>query len=790
MTPLDNVASLNPPPSFTSEAPLALPKIRPSSTKDTRPKVLSDLPYRRSNASLSSLFASTSTPPSSRPISPSGGSPPAGVLTSSVFSPGTRAGLSPLPIAEGRADEVRNLILRSFVPHIAIRASTDVEDIARGKGFEGGFQEILRPFGEHIQGKVTVRDGIGASRTWDDFGVRFVGLGDGLEDPRVADQRNGDLKPSTGNGVTSLNSLTLKPAALFKGGDIFAIEEVVEKHLSYAETLSNSYVDDYVNYKDPKKPRSNSASPFYTLYLRRLLSGLPLVPHETFSHPIACIIAISSRNPSPIEALRRLYSGTTQGEGPLPAWVNNEYLRYYVLVHDEDRDDIAKSTALFDQMKRHFGLDCHLLRLRTSQCVPTDDDSTRLPTCEWISAAEELAEIQKRERDDEVEDRGPYLLDSDSTSIRTFIREMVVQSIVPFMERCVSSWNDQVASRRRGVSGRLMSLSKRWTGFGSSSRGSSGQGPLGAATGANSNYDSIQGFYRPDTPEATMRKLADYAFMLRDWKLAQSTYELLRTDYNNDKAWKYHAAANEMAAISTLLNPQLMNSKMRSETIDRMLDNAAYSYITRCAAPYCALRCLALGIELLKVRGSSSADDAARWATRVLELRVVGPIGHALFTERVAACFGSKRGVGTGGWGARRRKSALWNVLAAEGWIKLERNLQAEKCLAEADSLHEQLPHGGGQLPFHAMNAFVQDLRHTLSPKNAPDGSTDGAGGSNDDASTLVEIEEESEKLDHRNHRKSLIGAGAAPFGSFDTAPLSPVRTRFEEPSFRDDSFE
>jgi hypothetical protein len=41
-----------------------------------------------------------------------------------------------------------------------------------------------------------------------------------------------------------------------------------------------------------------------------------------------------------------------------------------------------------------------------------------------------------------------------------------------------------------------------------------------------------------------MRKLADFAFMLRDWKLAHSTYDLLRTDFNNDKAWKYHAAAH------------------------------------------------------------------------------------------------------------------------------------------------------------------------------------------------------------------------------------------------------
>lgn len=40
-----------------------------------------------------------------------------------------------------------------------------------------------------------------------------------------------------------------------------------------------------------------------------------------------------------------------------------------------------------------------------------------------------------------------------------------------------------------------------------------------------------------------MRKLADYAFMLRDWKLAHSTYDIVRKDFANDKAWKYAAGA-------------------------------------------------------------------------------------------------------------------------------------------------------------------------------------------------------------------------------------------------------
>ncbi|KAI9821706.1 MAG: hypothetical protein M1827_002287 [Pycnora praestabilis] len=787
MTSPGNAGPLKPPPSLASRASLELSKTRIPHGGQSHLTVAENLPYRRSNPSLSSLFASTSTLPASRSISPNAGASPA---RAAILSPGARTDRSPSPFLDPQPNDPRNLVIRSLVPHVAIQASLDTDQIAKQKGFQGGLQEILRPFGEVVQGRVTVRDSIGASRSWGDFGIRFVGLGDGLEDWRPAGRRSTDSRPHSVNVVSESHPIEQGSPSkgLRTGGNIAHIEEVVGRHLSYAEMLSNNHVADYLNQKEFDNSPSFLTSPFFTLYFRRLLSGLPLTPHETFSHPVACIIAISSRNPSPIEALRQLYSSTNQGSQRLPVWVNNDYLRYYVLIHDEDRDDIVKSTALFEQMKRHFGLHCHLLRLRSSQCVPTDDDSVRMPSSEWISGAEELDEIQTHEGDDGIDDPTPCLFESDTTAIRTFVREMVTQSIIPSMERSATTWNDQVASRRRGIGGRFISLSKRWTGFGSgsSSRGASVSGSPGASSNSNTNYDPVQGFYRPDAPEAIMRKLADFAFMLRDWKLAQSTYELLRTDFNNDKAWKYHAGANEMAAISTLLVPQLMTSKMRSETIDQMLETASYSYITRCAAPYSALRCLALGVELLRVRGGSAADDAARWAMRLLELKIVGPIGHALFTERVATCFWARKGAGSAGWGSRRRKAALWDVLATEAWLGLQRTVQADKCLDNATTLYSKLCHEQPTLPFDGMEAFVEDLRRILEAHAATQRDESGEYSADDEATF---VEEESEKLDHRENRKSLLGVGVAPFNSLDSGPLSPVRTTYGDSAARDGSF-
>ena len=206
-------------------------------------------------------------------------------------------------------------------------------------------------------GKVVVRDSAGASRAWDDFGVRFVELGE-LAEIDIQRQES-DLGASYGQ-----------------------LEELLEHYLDLSTDGSGT--------------GPSQTSLYYKLFLSRILSAHTLTTHETFLHPVACVIAISSSLPAPIDSLRHLYAQTAQGNKTLPGFVNPEYLRYYVLVHDEDQDDFAKSSALFDQMKRHFGLHCHLLRLRSDECLPGDEDSVELPRVDWLSPAEDLGKLQDR----------------------------------------------------------------------------------------------------------------------------------------------------------------------------------------------------------------------------------------------------------------------------------------------------------------------------------------------------------------------------------------------------------
>ena len=312
----------------------------------------------------------------------------------------------------------------------------------------------------------------------------------------------------------------------------------------------------------------------------------------------------------------------------------------------------------------------------------------------------------------DFEDSRLYIHESDATAIKGFLREMVTQSVIPFMEGRVMTWNDQVVSRRRGISGRFMSLSKRFAGFGSTRTTQPGisdnPGPSG------SNYDILKGYYPSETAEGMMRQLADYAFMLRDWKHAYNTYELLRADFSNDKAWMYQAAASEMSVISYLLVPQNIGTKARSETIDQLLDISSYSYLTRCSKPAGAIRCITLAIELLKNRGPSAAEDAANWGAKLLELGILSPVAQAFITECIADCYRSRSMDGLLEIGSRRRRTAFWNTLASKTWLDCKLLFQARERLKLASISYRHDHRLELDVPFSSMQFFWGNLKHTI----------------------------------------------------------------------------
>lgn len=754
---------LQQPNTFSSIPALEIHKTRLLARDESPETSTTSLPIRTSSPPPLGSRTSTLSSVLSRSSSPNGR------LSLSLAKFGRSQTTSPLGNASESYDDTRSLIVRALSPTVAIYASPEVDELAARKGLKNGFVELVRPFGERIAGKVVVRDSTGASRAWEDFGVHFADLGRLAED--------GTSAQAEGHPLEKLEEL---------------MEHYVGEGFSDADDL----------------PERGEISPYYRLYLARLLCSQSMSPHESFQHPVGAVIAISSATKQPIDTLRNLYQQTAQGSKALPSYANPEYLRYYVLVHDEDKDDFSKSSALFDQMKRHFGLHCHMLRLRSASCTQSDDDTEELPTCEWLSPSEQLSILQENaDLIDLDTSTSPYIFSSDAAALRGFVRELIAQSIIYYMEQRVAVWNEQIASRRRGISGRFMSLSKRWTGIGSSSRSSSATNIGGS--GASGNYDSLQGIYRYDAPESLLRKLADYAFMLRDYKLAASTYELLRGDYANDKAWKYMAGANEMCCIATLLNPLTSSgsSKFKIENFELMLETASYSYLSRCSDPTLALRAILLGVELLKVRGRAASELAAKWAVRSLEHNLVGTIGHVLVSERVASCFADRIGLGNTSWGMRKRKAALWNVMAADEWMKLGRAEIAAERLDEAQELYNETRNSQSTKQFQELTEYLEQLRLAVRMKLGEARRRGFSGATRQlelegDGDEQGDVEDETveemnalEKHDSRSNRRSLMGVGGGAGVEVNVldpvTPLSPVRlNRPDSIAREDDDFE
>lgn len=580
-----------------------------------------------------------------------------------------------LPLENSTGSDPSSLIKKAFAPYVPVVASTDANDLVKRKGFSS-FYELLRPFGENFEGKISCKDSTGTTVPLDDFNVNFIEMGpaSNLVNYGQIDIQRPGLVPSSN--------------LYLPGGDLVALERQIENEMQ----LAGENISAATTVQDAEGRAVGSAS-YYTSFLSSLLSGLPTSPHETFSHPVASCIAISSHNDSPIETLVALYKNSSEH---LPSFIDPGFLRYYVLIHDEDEHDLNQSLSLYARMKNSFGAHCYMLRLTSTEVGQADPAVLEVLNFQRRSAPERLRSRWHGGRTNSflpnatteaeyVSTQIRYIPYADHAGLSSLVREMITQSIVPYMERCITMWNEQVAGPRRGLAGRFLNVGRSFWG---SSRTT-------APTSGNGNYDPSTSSYPPSSPQAQLRKLADFAFMLRDWKLANGVYDMLRKDFSTDKAWKHHAGAQEMFVVTQLLIPAPVTTKMRVDTIEPTLDSALYGYLSRCSSPFSALRAMLLTAELLRIRPGGAKDDAAKWIMRIMETNLVGEMTRALLVERTAYCFATSEAAAATQSvsadkfmatyrGSRRRKAAFWHVLAAEHWSTIGKHRLARAALRAA----------------------------------------------------------------------------------------------------------
>ncbi|WWC68664.1 uncharacterized protein I206_102596 [Kwoniella pini CBS 10737] len=425
-------------------------------------------------------------------------------------------------------------IVQSLSPRIAVLTSQDVVQSCEANGCRG-LEELLRPW-EGGTERVSILSSTLSPTIHPTFPVRFV----------------------------SFESVYTNPILSVPNPDVTV-----------------DLISGFVGAKNPDDEQH------YPITRSLLLSSRPLASHETFNHPVGVLFAVSTATPDPLGTLNKLHAQQISSAAQNVPWMDGQtVLRFFVVVHDVSMmgGDMAPAHELLANVKKAYGPHSTLLVINSQlehREPPQSPDVSTHPSIPlprpftpeqsnpsalsqvYASALSSLtlspmAAASASLGEKAVSDTpfspsrpvrrklyGHKLTAEDTQRLAALVREIVVQSLIPWMEARIREWNEVYHSNRRGITGRLFGAGRKF--FGSRPNSPSpGTTPTG--------YNTIKGYYPIIAVEALSRRLADFAFMLRDYKFAGGVYDSLRKDFAQDRAWRYSAAATEMYGLCLLLS--------------------------------------------------------------------------------------------------------------------------------------------------------------------------------------------------------------------------------------------
>jgi hypothetical protein len=125
-----------------------------------------------------------------------------------------------------------------------------------------------------------------------------------------------------------------------------------------------------------------------------------------------------------------------------------------------------RADLIFQTIRKSFGLQTILLRVNSARLDSQPGVNGGVGSDFWPEAASNRRNVST----DSKSSWTTYITREDIDSTRTFIADFVSQHLVPYMEKTIANLNEQVASARRGLTGRLFTAGRRYFGVGSSSK--------------------------------------------------------------------------------------------------------------------------------------------------------------------------------------------------------------------------------------------------------------------------------------------------------------------------------
>ncbi|CAI5957946.1 unnamed protein product [Closterium sp. NIES-64] len=360
---------------------------------------------------------------------------------------------------------------------------------------------------------------------------------------------------------------------------------------------------------------------WFQRFTDELMRTLVFSDHETFDHPIACLLVASTSEPFPVRALRELMTPERLPALYRDGTMDPKLHLHYLLLHDCSSLGPPSTSSQVEltiaEMRAAFGSPvCRLLPINSaaapSQSRPDIWTKHRpVPVGGVAPPPPAGTALPQSPSGPPVSGAvGQYMSEADVREVADMMMELSVKHLVPHLERKARDLNQQISASRRGLRNQIKNL---WFG-----------------KGKEESADATPGVYTYRSPESQIRQLADAAMMLQDFQLALDNYRLVAADYRRDKAWKHYAGAQEMVAVSLFL------LEISRREMEQCMESAYASY-QRCGplGARFALRTVFWMIGMFKAKGNFR--DAALTLMRA-SLEESG-VKAAVLLEQAAVCF-------------------------------------------------------------------------------------------------------------------------------------------------------
>lgn len=116
-----------------------------------------------------------------------------------------------------------------------------------------------------------------------------------------------------------------------------------------------------------------------------------------------------------------------------------------------DSFSLFRSLSLLESIKKTYGLHCCLLPINSNPDSSLSSAAADLSSL-WTKALQprghaRVSSVDSSHNATSLPEYGKRLSEEDVKRLKGFVRELTAQSLVPFMERCVQQWNEQVSGR-------------------------------------------------------------------------------------------------------------------------------------------------------------------------------------------------------------------------------------------------------------------------------------------------------------------------------------------------------